>query len=199
MRHNRTRRTLGLKRDHRTALLVNLVVALVERKKIRTTVLKAKETGRFADKLITIAKKQSLAAHRQLVAETRSKDTAKVFIDILAPAFKERQGGYTRVLKADNRPGDNATMAYVEFTTDYELPGEKEKEAKKKSRDEKTAKAEKAPKAPKASKAKPAAEKASEKKAQKESGEEKPGEELEDDEKKSSGFLGNLRGFLKGD
>jgi len=198
MRHNRTRRSLGLKRDHRSALLANLVCALVERKKIRTTVLKAKETGRFAEKLITIAKKNTLAAHRQLVSEIRSKDTAKIFVDVLAPAFKEAKGGYTRVLKADNRPGDNATMAYLEFTATYELPGEKEREAKKaKIKSKKDTKDTKAASAKSAPSEKPEKKKAE--KPSKEKAEDKEPEETEEDEKKSSGFLGNLRGFLKGD
>ena len=193
MRHNRARQTLGITVDHRKALLANLMQALVQNKKIRTTVTKAKAAGRFADKLITIAKKQTLAARRQLIAENRSQKTAKLLIEVVAPVFKERKGGYTRVLKADNRPGDQAPMAYLEFTDGYELPGAEKKKAKKQKK-AKEGEPEK----------KVASKETKEKKETKEVKESKKADEVkeevsEEDEKKSSGFLGNLRGFLKGD
>lgn len=182
MRHNRANATFGLTVDHRKALLANLIQSLVRKKKIRTTTVKAKELSRYADKLITIARKQTLAARRQLISETRSQDAAKLLIEVIAPAFKNRNGGYTRVLKTDNRPGDNAPMAFLEFTEDYEIPGKPEE--KKKAKKEKPAK-ETAKKTVKKE------EKTEEKKAEK--------EPETEDEKKSSGFLGNLRGFLKGE
>lgn len=176
MRHLKSRRTLGITQDHKRALIANLVCALVERKKIRTTVLNAKEAGRITEKLITIAKKQTLAARRHLVADLRSKEVAKTLMDVIAPVFKERHGGYTRVLKADIRPGDGAQMAYLEFTDTFEVPVKKT--AKKKVKKEK-----------------PAAEKPAVEKA------DKTGSKTEEapEEKKSSGFLGSLRGFLKGE
>ena len=182
MRHSRARTSLGLTVDHRKALFANMIQALVLRKKIRTTLKKAKVIGKFADKMVTIAKKQTLAARRQLISEIRSQQTAKLFIEVVAPAFKARKGGYTRVLKLENRPGDNAPMAILEFTENYELPGADKKKDKKK-------------KAPKADAKKEDVKKSS-KEAKAKDGE---GELEVDDEKKGSGFLGNLRGFLKGD
>jgi len=156
-----------------------LVCALVQNKKIRTTVLNAKEAGRVTEKLITIAKKQTLAARRHLVADLRSKEVAKVLMEVIAPVFKERKGGYTRVLKADVRPGDGAQMAYLEFTEIFEAP--RKKSVPKKIKKEK-----------------PVPEKASGEKAEKDKKVSKTEEEAPE-EKKSSGFLGSLRGFLKGE
>ena len=190
MRHSRARTTLGLTQDHRKALLANMVQALVRNKKIRTTITKANAISSFTDKLITIAKKQTLAARRQLISEVRSQKTAKIFIEILAPVFKTREGGYTRVLKADNRPGDNAPMAFLELTENYELPSKPEKKAKK----EKGAKAK-----VKEEVKKPAKEEKETKESKEEKETKEAKEEPAEEEKKSSGFLGNLRGFLKGE
>jgi large subunit ribosomal protein L17 len=156
--------------------LSNLACALVTSKKIRTTLLNAKEAGRYTEKLITIAKKRTLAARRRIVAELHSKDVAKALVDVIAPVFKDRKGGYTRVLKADNRPGDGAQMAYLEFTEIFEAPVKKSEKKKEK-------------------KEKPVKEKTKAEKPEKES---KPEAEA-GEEKKSSGFLGTLRGFLKGE
>ena len=182
MRHLKARQTLGLNVEHRKALLANLACCLVRDKKIRTTVLNAKTAGRFTEKMITIAKKKTLAARRQLIAELRSQETAKLLMDVIAPVFKDRKGGYTRVLKADCRPGDGAQMAYLEFTETFEVP-RKKSETKK------------------AKKEKPAKEKAAIEKSEKSSKSEKETKPEEEgkEEKKSSGFLGSLRGFLKGE
>jgi large subunit ribosomal protein L17 len=175
MRHRKANYTLGLTQDHRWALLANLACALARAKKIRTTQKNAKAAGRFVDKLVTIAKKGTLAAHRHLIALTRSQDIAKLFMDVIGPAFKDRKGGYTRVIKAMPRPGDGAPTAYLEFTESFEAPSKKT--GKKKAKKEKPAKESK----------------------KTEEVEEKKTESKEKEEKKSSGFLGSLRGFLKGE
>ena len=192
MRHQRLRRKLGVTSDHRKALLRNLVKSLVERKRIRTTLARAKEASAFADKMVTLAKKNTLHAHRQIISELACPKTAGQLVKLIGPKFKDRVGGYTRVLRLMPRPGDNSKMALLEFTEVIDLP----KKPKKPAKATKTAKAEKeeavvekpeVKKPEKASKTKPEAEKAPE-----------AGEEKKETEKKG-GFLGSLRKFLKGD
>ena len=193
MRHQRLRRKLGVKSQHRRALLRNLVKALVLRKRIRTTLAKAKEASAFADKMVTLAKRGGLHARRLLIAELGCKDSAASMIKDIAPQFKERHGGYTRVLRLMPRPGDNSQMALLEFTAIAAVPEKPKKEAKPKKakaapKPEVEAEKAETPKAPKAKKAPVAAAEAVEKTA----------EDKKDAEKKG-GFLGSLRKFLKGD
>lgn len=115
MRHRKTGTNLGRFSAHKRIMLRNMAVSLFEHELIRTTVPKAKELRRVAEPLITLAKEDSLA-HRRLAFD-RLRDRAavtKLFTE-LGKRYAGRPGGYLRILKADNRPGDNAPMAYVEL------------------------------------------------------------------------------------
>ncbi len=180
MRHQRRRRTLGVVTAHRTAKLRNLVRALVLKKRIETTHAKAKETSAFADKMITIAKREGLHARRLLITKVRDPEIARILITQIAPLFKGREGGYTRVLRLGYRAGDGAQMALLEWTAIFEAPAKKAKKKKAEKPAEKTAE-----KTTKAADAK------------KES--EAPKQTEKKDPEKKGGFLGKLRKFFKGD
>jgi large subunit ribosomal protein L17 len=115
VRHRKRQGKLGRSSAHRKALLRNLVTSLLDRERIVTTDAKAKELRRVADRMITLGKRGSLHARRQALSVIRSKEvTAKVFEE-LADRFRERPGGYTRVLKARRRTGDAAPMSIIEL------------------------------------------------------------------------------------
>jgi large subunit ribosomal protein L17 len=115
MRHARGYRRLNRTHEHRKALFSNMAGSLIEHEQIKTTLPKAKELKRVMDKLITLGKRGDLHARRQAAAQLKQeKDVAKLF-DVLADRYKDRQGGYTRVLKAGFRYGDMAPMAIVEL------------------------------------------------------------------------------------
>jgi len=115
MRHAKGYRRLNRTHEHRKALLANMAGSLIEHEQIKTTVPKAKELKRYVEKLITLGKRGDLHARRQAAAQLKQdKDVAKLF-DILGPRYKERSGGYTRVLKAGFRYGDNAPRAVIEL------------------------------------------------------------------------------------
>ena len=115
MRHRNSGVKLGLTTAHRGAMFQNMAVSLFEHELIRTTVPKAKELRRVAEPLITLAKNDTVANRRLAFARTRSKEMVGKLFTVLGPRYKERNGGYLRILKAGNRPGDNAPMAYVEL------------------------------------------------------------------------------------
>lgn len=215
MHHRKMRRKLGVKSAHRIALLRNLLKSLVLHKRIQTTVMKAKEASAFSDSMIELAKKGDLHSRRVLAARLGCAETAGILIAEIAPQFKDRKGGYTRVLKLGyQRPGDGSQKAILEFTAAFETTQEKrakalEKKKKKAEKDavkaaEKTAEAPKEKKAVK-EKAKAKAEKPKEEekpkskaKAQAAEASEADASEKKEGEKKG-GFLGTLRKFLKGD
>lgn len=115
MRHRNVGRQLSRNSSHRKAMLRNMAVSLLNHELIRTTVPKAKELRRVIEPLITMAKNDTVAKRRLVFARTRDNAAvAKLFND-LGPRYKERPGGYTRILKCGNRPGDNAPMAIVEL------------------------------------------------------------------------------------
>ena len=115
MRHARGYRRLNRTHEHRKALFANMAGSLIEHEQIKTTVPKAKELRPVIEKLITLAKRGDLHARRQAAAQLKQdKDVAKLF-DVLGPRYKDRQGGYARVLKAGFRYGDMAPMAIIEF------------------------------------------------------------------------------------
>jgi large subunit ribosomal protein L17 len=118
VRHRKAGRKLGRDRDHRRALYANLAVALFEHGRIKTTEAKAKEVRPVAERMVTLAKRGDLAAHRQAVAFLRSKAIAHKLFSEIAPRFADRPGGYTRIVKIGPRPGDAAEMAYLELV-DY--------------------------------------------------------------------------------
>jgi large subunit ribosomal protein L17 len=116
MRHNKRTAKLGMKSQHRRATLANLVGSLIKHNRITTTIAKAKVARRFADKMVTLAKKGTVHHRRQALAFLGQKDlVAKLFAD-LGKQHSDRQGGYTRIIRVGNRPGDAAEMAILEWT-----------------------------------------------------------------------------------
>jgi large subunit ribosomal protein L17 len=115
MRHSRGYRRLNRTHEHRKALFANMAGSLIEHEQIKTTLPKAKELRPIVEKLITLAKRGDLHARRQADAQLKEdKHVARLF-EILGPRYKDRQGGYVRVLKAGFRYGDMAPMAIIEF------------------------------------------------------------------------------------
>ncbi|NNE24307.1 MAG: 50S ribosomal protein L17 [Rhizobiales bacterium] len=115
MRHGNKLRKLNRTASHRKAMFANMAAALVKHEQIVTTLPKAKELRRIVDKLITLGKRGDLHARRQAISRMRDKDQAAKLFDVLGPRYKERNGGYTRVLKAGFRYGDSAPMAVIEL------------------------------------------------------------------------------------
>ena len=108
-------RKLGRPTDHRKAMLRNLVTSLLRSGRIETTVTRAKETKRMADKMITLAKRGDLHARRQAMAYIYDEDVVKKLFDEIGPKYAERNGGYTRVLRVGPRRGDAAELAILEL------------------------------------------------------------------------------------
>ena len=108
-------RKLGRKTDHRKAMLRGMVTLLLDKGRIETTLHRAKELKRVTDKMITVGKKNTLAAKRAAFAYITKEEVVKKLFDQIAPSFEDRQGGYTRVLKLGPRRGDGAEMAIIEL------------------------------------------------------------------------------------
>ena len=115
MRHRVGGRKLGRTSSHRTALFRNMAAALIKHEQITTTLPKAKELRPVVEKLVTLGKRGDLHARRQAVAQMRDVAMVKKLFDVLGPRYKDRDGGYTRVLKAGFRYGDSAPVAVIEF------------------------------------------------------------------------------------
>jgi large subunit ribosomal protein L17 len=115
MRHGRVYRKLNRTAEHRRAMFANMCVALIKHEQIVTTLPKAKELRPIVEKLVTLGKRGGLALRRQAISELRDVDMTRKLFDTLAPRYKDRQGGYTRIIKAGFRYGDNAAMAVIEF------------------------------------------------------------------------------------
>jgi large subunit ribosomal protein L17 len=115
MRHGKVHRKLGKKPAHRRAMFANMASSLIKHEQIMTTLPKAKELRPIVEKLITLGKKGDLAARRQAISEMRDLAQVKKLFEVLAPRYKERHGGYTRIMKAGFRYGDNAPRAVIEF------------------------------------------------------------------------------------
>ena len=115
MRHQKSGRKLNRTSSHRQAMFRNMAVSLFRHEQIRTTLPKAKELRRVAEPLITMAKNPTMARRRLAFARLRDKDIVGKLFDELAPRYKTRPGGYTRILKCGFRRGDNAPMAYVQL------------------------------------------------------------------------------------
>lgn len=115
MRHRHGYKKLGRTSSHRGALLKNLSIALVNAGKIETTLPKAKELRGYIERLITRARLGDSNAHRVIFASLQDKNATKKLVEEIAPKFKERNGGYTRIIKTRIRKGDAAEMAFVEF------------------------------------------------------------------------------------
>ena len=115
MRHRKSGRHLNRTSSHRKAMFKSMANSLFEHELIRTTLPKAKELRRVAEPLITLAKVDSVANRRLAFDRTRSKEAVGKLFNELGPRYANRPGGYIRILKCGNRPGDNAPMAYVEL------------------------------------------------------------------------------------
>ncbi|MCH8522696.1 50S ribosomal protein L17 [Glycocaulis sp.] len=115
MRHGNGYRKLNRTASHRRAMFANMAASLIEHEQIVTTLPKAKELKPIMDKLITLAKKGDLHARRQAISQIRNKEQVTKLFATLGPRYGERNGGYTRVLKAGFRYGDNAPMAVIEL------------------------------------------------------------------------------------
>ncbi len=115
MRHKIAGRKLNRTSSHRSAMFANMAVALVTHEQIKTTLPKAKELRRYVEKLVSVARDSDLASRRRLISKIKDKQAVEKLISILGPRYKERPGGYTRILKAGFRFGDMAPVAYIEF------------------------------------------------------------------------------------
>src|SRR6187551_3854754 len=107
MRHGKVYRKLGRHSSHRMSMFANMAASLIKHEQIVTTLPKAKELRPIVEKLITLGKKGGLSMRRQAISEMRDKDQVRKLFDTLAPRYKDRQGGYTRIIKAGFRYGDN--------------------------------------------------------------------------------------------
>ncbi|HST30055.1 MAG TPA: 50S ribosomal protein L17 [Chthoniobacterales bacterium] len=134
MRHQKKTVRLGRKANHRKALLANQVCSLIEHRRIKTTLAKAKAVRPLAEKMVTLGKNGSIHARRTAFATLRQKDAVKKLFDEIAPASTDRNGGYTRIIRLGQRHSDSASMALIEWVdatvTVEEKPAE-EKKAKK--------------------------------------------------------------------
>ena len=115
MRHGMSGRKLNVTSSHRKAMFANMACALIKHEQIKTTLPKAKDLRPIVEKLITLAKKNTLAARRQAFSQLRDDAMVAKLFDVLAKRYESRQGGYTRVLKAGFRYGDAAEVGYIEF------------------------------------------------------------------------------------
>ncbi|NIS74868.1 MAG: 50S ribosomal protein L17 [Deltaproteobacteria bacterium] len=132
MRHAKDHRKLGRNPSHRKALLKNLLNSLIDHERITTTVAKAKELRRVADRAITLGKKDTTHARRMLFAILVNKrNTEKVFA-VLAKRYAGRSGGYTRIIRTGFRSGDGAEMAIIEYLPAVEIKSSPKKQKKKK-------------------------------------------------------------------
>ncbi len=139
MRHRRKTVKLGRSTAHRDSMLSNQVCSLIEHRRIKTTLAKAKATKPFAEKMVTLGKKGDLHARRVAVSYLKQKEMVKILFESIAPAAAHRQGGYTRIIKLGPRLSDSAPMAYLEWVdapvvSTPETTEEKTVEAKKASK-----------------------------------------------------------------
>jgi large subunit ribosomal protein L17 len=115
MRHAKTHRKFDRRPDHRRAMLANLAASLIKHEQIITTLPKAKDLRPVVEKLVTLGKRGGLHARRQVIAQMRDLAMVKKLFDVIGPRYKDRNGGYIRVLKAGYRYGDSAPVAVIEF------------------------------------------------------------------------------------
>jgi large subunit ribosomal protein L17 len=115
MRHRNAGRKLGVTTQHRNAMFANMAAALIKHEQIKTTLPKAKELRPVVEKLVTLSRKNDLASRRLAMSRLRDETQVKKLFEVIGPRYADRPGGYTRVLKAGFRHGDNAAMAFVEF------------------------------------------------------------------------------------
>ncbi len=124
MYHGKGFRRFGRTAEHRKAMFANMAQALIKHEQIVTTLEKAKELRPVVEKLVTLGKRGDLHARRQLIANLRDVDLSRKLIDVIGPRYKERHGGYIRIMRAGFRYGDNAALAVIEFVDrDVEAKG----------------------------------------------------------------------------
>ncbi len=128
MRHRVHNKKLGRSGAHREALVAALVVSLIKRHTIRTTLVKAKIARQSAEKMVTLARKGTIAARRLIAARLRDEEAAKILFTEIAPKYAERPGGYTRVVHCGSRRSDGTEMAYL-LWVDEPMPGKQAPEA----------------------------------------------------------------------
>jgi large subunit ribosomal protein L17 len=129
VRHQRTGKKLGRDAAHRRALYANLAGALIEHGRIRTTVTKAKAVKPLAEQMITLGRRGDLHARRQATAVLRSRDVVHKLFAEVAPRFKDRPGGYSRIVRIGPRAGDAAEMAYLELVDEEYVAAQREERA----------------------------------------------------------------------
>ena len=115
MRHNKSGKRLGRNSSHRKAMMRNMVTSLFAHEKITTTDIRAKELRKIADKMITLGKRGDIHARRQALQVIRDRKVVGKLFDLLAPRYKDRPGGYTRIIKLGQRAGDNASLSLIEL------------------------------------------------------------------------------------
>ena len=129
MRHGHAHRKLNRKAEHRRAMFANMAASLIRHEQIVTTLPKAKDLRPIVEKLVTLGKRGDLHARRQAIAEMRDVAMVKKLFDVIGPRYKDRNGGYTRVLKAGYRYGDSAAVAVIEFVDrDVDAKGKEDRE-----------------------------------------------------------------------
>ena len=133
-------RKLGRPTAHRNAMLRGMVTYLLENGKIETTLTRAKDVGALTEKMITIGKKNTLAAHRQALAFITKEDVVKKLFDKIAPEFADKNGGYVQIYKLGPRRGDGAEMALIKLTLEEKAEEKTEEKSAKKKSSKKTAK-----------------------------------------------------------
>ena len=121
MRHHVHTFKIGRKSGHIRSLLANAVCSLVEHRRITTTLVKAKEIRRYAEKMVTLGKSGTLHVRRQAIAFMHQVDKVRILFNEIAPGFEKRNGGYTRIMKLGPRVGDGAEMCILEFVENDEL------------------------------------------------------------------------------
>jgi len=122
MRHRKRTVKLGRTSAHRNELLANLVCALIDNKRIKTTLPKAKAARSLAEKMVTLGKKGTLASRRQAISTLKQTDSVKELFDSIAPTFADRAGGYTRIVKLGRRISDSSEMVLLEWVDSVAAP-----------------------------------------------------------------------------
>src|SRR5947199_10732504 len=129
MRHGKVHRKFSRTAEHRRAMFGNMIAALIKHEQIVTTLPKAKDLRPIVEKLVTLGKRGDLHARRQAIAEMRDVAMVKKLFEVIGPRYKDRNGGYTRVLKAGHRYGDSAPVGVIEFVDrDVDAKGKEDRE-----------------------------------------------------------------------
>src|SRR5687767_1171844 len=127
MRHRKRTAKLGRKSEHRNAMLANLVCSLIKHKRVTTTLPKAKAARSVAEKMVTLGKSGTIHHRRLAAARLHQEDAVKTLFTDIAPTFKDRPGGYTRIIRMNQRQGDAAQLAILEWVEEFAAEAEPEK------------------------------------------------------------------------